>query len=133
MIDLTLTPALEHLPSDHEIPSEMPDDLWKELAAPWEDDAWQGEVWEGASPAEPKIPPRLRAGLNHLVPPPLQYIGCMWYEDGDEACRCGKPVAWVMGGSNGRPRVYCEEHGQRIRSRMKNAKSPAVNPALQLS
>jgi hypothetical protein len=39
----------------------------------------------------------------------------MWLEAGDEACRCGRRGAWVMGDPFGLARVYCEEHGRQIR------------------
>ncbi len=56
-------------------------------------------------------------GLIHSVPPALQHVGCMWLEDGDERHRCGKTPRWTMGISLWWPRVYCEEHGQRILER----------------
>ncbi len=51
------------------------------------------------------------------VPRPLQHIGCMWLEEGDEARRCGDPPAWIMGTDPSLARLYCEGHGQLLNLR----------------
>lgn len=56
-------------------------------------------------------------GFIHHVPVSLMHIGCMWLENGDERCRCGEQPSWTMGSSFDAPRLYCEEHAQRILAR----------------
>ncbi len=66
-------------------------------------------------------------GLVPYVPEPLRHIGCMWLEEGDEARRCNREATWTMGTTLEWPRLYCEEHAQRILARRRGKARPSRN------